>query len=149
MTDAGPARVRTEEHDLDSGEHGSPGEVLAAGLPDAPKTITGIVTFGERLAYRPLRPLRQEAVEIALIRPARTVGGHWTPSAINRLLVRTVFQLGLVVASLLCLERPQQSSTDPRDRFIVGCASGGGVSRPAAYCWSACRREAAPARAVR
>lgn len=65
-----------------------PAAVFAAGLPNAPETIAGIVTSSERLAYRPLGPLHRDAEEIALIGPARALGVHWTPPAINRALER-------------------------------------------------------------
>jgi hypothetical protein len=63
-----------------------PAAVFAAGLPNAPETIAGIVTFSERLAYRPLGPLHRDAEEIALIGPARALGVHWTPAAVDRAL---------------------------------------------------------------
>lgn len=63
-----------------------PAAVFAAGLPNAPETIAGIVTFSERLAYRPLGPLHREAEEIALIGPARALGVHWTQPAVDRAL---------------------------------------------------------------
>jgi len=63
-----------------------PAAVFAAGLPNAPETIAGIVTFSERLAYRPLGPLHRDAEEIALIGPARALGVHWTPTAVDRAL---------------------------------------------------------------
>lgn len=63
-----------------------PAAVFAAGLPNAPETIAGIVTFSERLAYRPLGPLHRDAEEIALIGPARALGVLWSPPAVDRAL---------------------------------------------------------------
>lgn len=63
-----------------------PAAVFAAGLPNALETIAGIVTFSERLAHRPLGLLHREAEEIALIGPARALGVHWTPHAVDRAL---------------------------------------------------------------
>lgn len=60
-----------------------PAAVFAAGLPNASETIAGIVTFGERLAYRPLGPLHRDAEEIALIGPARVLGVSWTAHAVQ------------------------------------------------------------------
>lgn len=65
---------------------GVPAAVFTAGLPNAPETIAGIVTFSERLAYRPLGPLHRDAEEIAIIGPARALGVHWTPPAVDRAL---------------------------------------------------------------
>ncbi|MDB6426298.1 ATP-binding protein [Curtobacterium sp. 20TX0008] len=63
-----------------------PAAVFAAGLPNAPETIAEIVTFSERLAYRPLGPLHRDAEEIALVGPARLLGVQWTPEAVDRAL---------------------------------------------------------------
>ncbi|WP_069712702.1 ATP-binding protein [Curtobacterium sp. ER1/6] len=63
-----------------------PAAVFAAGLPNAPETIAGVVTFSERLAYRPLGPLHRDAEEVALIGPARVLGVDWTPDAVDRAL---------------------------------------------------------------
>lgn len=63
-----------------------PAAVFAAGLPNAPETIASIVTFSERLAYRPLGPLHRDAEELALIGPARALGVHWSQGAVDRAL---------------------------------------------------------------
>lgn len=60
-----------------------PAAVFAAGLPNAPERIASIVTFSERIAYRPLGSLEREAEEVALIAPARAVGVDWTPGAVE------------------------------------------------------------------
>lgn len=63
-----------------------PAAVFAAGLPNAPEAIASIVTFSERLAYRPLGSLHREAEEIALVGPARALGVDWSQSAVDRAL---------------------------------------------------------------
>ncbi len=63
-----------------------PAAVFAAGLPNAPETIAEVVTFSERLAYRPLGPLHRDAEEIALVGPARLLGVQWSPEAVDRAL---------------------------------------------------------------
>ncbi|RUQ10117.1 ATP-binding protein [Curtobacterium sp. HSID17257] len=63
-----------------------PAAVFAAGLPNAPETIAEIVTFSERLAYRPLGALDSVAEEIALVGPARLLGVQWTQEAVSRAL---------------------------------------------------------------
>lgn len=63
-----------------------PAAVFAAGLPAAPETIAEVVTFSERLAYRPLGPLHRDAEEIALVGPARLLGVQWSPEAVDRAL---------------------------------------------------------------
>lgn len=63
-----------------------PAAVFAAGLPNAPEAIASIVTFSERLAYRPLGSLHREAEEIALVGPARALGVDWTQPAVDRAL---------------------------------------------------------------
>lgn len=60
-----------------------PAAVFAAGLPNAPETIAAVVTFSERIAYRPLGPLSPDAEEIALIGPARALGVTWTTPAVG------------------------------------------------------------------
>ncbi|RKR76505.1 ATP-binding protein [Frondihabitans australicus] len=59
-----------------------PAAVFAAGLPNAPEVIASVVTFSERIAYRRLGPLEQEAEEIALVGPARALGVTWTREAV-------------------------------------------------------------------
>ncbi|MDM7887984.1 ATP-binding protein [Curtobacterium sp. RHCJP20] len=63
-----------------------PAAVFAAGLLNAPETIAEVVTFSERLAYRPLGPLHRDAEEIALVGPARLLGVQWSPEAVDRAL---------------------------------------------------------------
>jgi hypothetical protein len=59
-----------------------PAAVFAAGLPGAPEAIASVVTFSERIAYRPLGRISREAEAVALIGPASTLGVEWTPDAI-------------------------------------------------------------------
>jgi hypothetical protein len=63
-----------------------PAAIFAAGLPNAPETISSAVTFSERFAYRPLRPLAREAEEIALSAPARELGVRWEDDALHEAL---------------------------------------------------------------
>lgn len=60
-----------------------PAALFAAGLPNAPETIASVVTFSERIAYRPLGPLERDAEEVALIGPARELGVFWTKEAVD------------------------------------------------------------------
>lgn len=63
-----------------------PAAVFAAGLPDAPEKIASVVTFTERIAYRPLQILTPEAEEIAISVPARKIGVTWQPDALHKAL---------------------------------------------------------------
>jgi hypothetical protein len=60
-----------------------PAAVFAAGLPSAPERIAAVVTFSERIAYRPLGTLGREAEEIAVVGPARALGVRWTEEAVE------------------------------------------------------------------
>jgi hypothetical protein len=60
-----------------------PAAVFAAGLPDAADKISSVVTFTERLAFRPLALLEPDAEEIAISAPARMLGVAWTPDALT------------------------------------------------------------------
>jgi hypothetical protein len=59
-----------------------PAAVFAAGLPDAADKISSVVTFTERLAFRPLALLEPDAEEIAISAPARALGVAWSPDAL-------------------------------------------------------------------
>ncbi|UFS58169.1 ATP-binding protein [Subtercola endophyticus] len=59
-----------------------PAAIFAAGLPDAPDKISAVVTFAERIAYRPLGRLSADAEEIAISAPARAVGVTWQADAL-------------------------------------------------------------------
>jgi hypothetical protein len=59
-----------------------PAAVFAAGLPDAADKISSVVTFTERLAFRPLDLLEPDAEEIAISAPARALGVSWSPDAL-------------------------------------------------------------------
>lgn len=59
-----------------------PAAVFAAGLPNSPDTITSVVTFSERFAYRKLDRLTDDAALLALAAPARTLGVTWTEDAL-------------------------------------------------------------------
>lgn len=59
-----------------------PAAVFAAGLPNAPETVSSAVTFSERFAYRPLPPLAPEAESMALSEPARQLGVVWEKDAL-------------------------------------------------------------------
>jgi hypothetical protein len=63
-----------------------PAAVFAAGLPDAPEKIASVVTFAERIAYRPLQILTPDAEEIAISVPARKIGVTWRPDALHEAL---------------------------------------------------------------
>ncbi|GAC1376701.1 MAG: ATP-binding protein [Pseudarthrobacter sp.] len=63
-----------------------PAAVFAAGLPDAPEKISSVVTFTERIAYRPLQILTPDAEEIAISVPARHIGVTWQPDALHEAL---------------------------------------------------------------
>jgi hypothetical protein len=60
-----------------------PAAVFAAGLPDAPDKISSVVTFTERLAFRPLELLTTDAEEIAISAPARLLGVIWATDALE------------------------------------------------------------------
>jgi len=60
-----------------------PAAVFAEGLPSAPERIAAVVTFSERIAYRPLGTLGREAEEIAVVGPARALGVRWTEEAVE------------------------------------------------------------------
>jgi hypothetical protein len=68
--------MQSEANDL-------PVAVFAAGLPNAPETIAGVVTFSERFAYRRLEPLTDEAVQIALAAAAGELGVRWERDALD------------------------------------------------------------------
>ncbi len=83
---ADPAGLRTLVYawqHLQAEAQDSPVALFAAGLPNAPEVIASIVTFSERIAYRPLGPLEREAEEVALVGPARALGVSWTPRAVD------------------------------------------------------------------
>lgn len=61
-----------------------PAAVFAAGLPNSPDTITSVVTFSERFAYRKLDRLTDDAALVALAGPASTLGVTWTDDALDR-----------------------------------------------------------------
>lgn len=58
-----------------------PAAVFAAGLPNTPDVITSIITFSERVAFRPLGALTPDAAEIAIRLPAQAIGVQWNASA--------------------------------------------------------------------
>lgn len=60
-----------------------PAAVFAAGLPNSPDVITSVITFSERVAFRPLESLSREAEEVALRRPASALGVGWAPDAVD------------------------------------------------------------------
>ncbi len=59
-----------------------PAAVFAAGLPDAPEKISAVVTFAERIAFRPLERLSADAEEIAIGVPAQLLGVSWQTDAL-------------------------------------------------------------------
>jgi hypothetical protein len=63
-----------------------PAAVFAAGLPNAPEQISSVVTFTERLAFRPLELLTTEAEEIAVSAPANALGVAWEDDALHEAL---------------------------------------------------------------
>jgi hypothetical protein len=56
--------------------------VFAAGLPNTPDVVAAAVTFSERIAYRPLHLLSEEAQEIAIVQPAVAIGVRWNQDAV-------------------------------------------------------------------
>ena len=57
-----------------------------ADVPAAPEKIASVVTFTERIAYRPLQILTPDAEEIAISVPARKIGVTWQPDALHEAL---------------------------------------------------------------
>lgn len=61
-----------------------PAAVFAAGLPNSPETITSVVTFSERFAYRKLDRLTDDASALALAGPAASLRVSWVDDALAR-----------------------------------------------------------------
>ncbi|WP_382309618.1 ATP-binding protein [Herbiconiux sp. UC225_62] len=103
-----------------------PAAVFAAGLPNSPDVIASAVTFSERIAYRPLRPLSTEAGEIAIMEPSLRLGVRWDPKALASALdvadgYPYIVQL-IADAAWLAAERPDPGATIGEDHVRMGHA---------------------------
>lgn len=101
-----------------------PAAVFAAGLPDAPEKIAAVVTFTERIAYRPLQILTPDAEEIAISVPARKIGVIWAADALHEALEIACgypYSVQLIAdASWSVAGRPDPGATITLDHVLRG-----------------------------